>query len=65
MIPKPLNHQSIVDQVPQLNRGQVWCHECGYTTTVHSASALRLGWPKHCGYTMSIDSPEERKALKP
>lgn len=61
---KPFKHQSVVDQVPQLKRGQVWCYDCGYITTVPSASALKLGWPTHCGYTMSIDSPEERKALK-
>lgn len=61
---KPSQHESIVEQVPQLKRGQVWCHECGHTEQVNSGEALRSGWPKHCGYTMSIDSPEERAALR-
>lgn len=53
----------IVDQVPQLRRGQVWCIPCGHTFTIDSAKALRDGWPTHCGQTMTIDSPEERAAL--
>lgn len=61
---KPFQHESIVEQVPQLKRGRVWCHECGHTEQVNSANALRSGWPTHCGYTMGIDSPEERAALK-
>jgi hypothetical protein len=56
-------HNSIIDAVPQLKRGQVWCHRCGHTQPVDSANALRRGWPKHCGETMSIDSPEERAAI--
>jgi hypothetical protein len=55
-------HRSIVEQVPSLKRGRVWCHTCGYTQAVDAARCLREGWPKHCGQTMSIDSPEERKA---
>ena len=47
-----------------LERGRVWCHRCGHTEQVDTASAFRHGWPKHCGETMSIDSPEERKRLK-
>ncbi len=57
-------HRSIVEDVPQLKRGRVWCHKCGHTQPVNSAHALRHGWPKCCSQTMSIDSPEERAALK-
>ena len=59
-----MKYQSIVDQVPQLKRGRVWCLTCGTTMRVGAALALASGWPKCCGYTMTIDSPEERKALK-
>lgn len=48
---------------PSLQRGQVWCTVCGKTEKVNSGQALQTGWPKCCGYTMTIDSPEERKAL--
>lgn len=53
-------HEKIVDDVPQLQRGQVWCTKCGATKKISSADCLRHGWPKCCGYTMTIDSPEER-----
>jgi hypothetical protein len=46
--------------VPSLQRGQVWCRECGHTQKVNSAECLRSGWPKHCGSTMTIDAPEEQ-----
>lgn len=52
-----------IKDVPQLKRGQVWCHTCGHTQRVDSGKAMQSGWPKCCGYTMSIDSPEEREAL--
>ena len=52
--------EDVVDEVPQLKRGRVWCHECGHTERVDSRACLASGWPKHCGYTMSIDSPAER-----
>jgi hypothetical protein len=55
--------EDVVNTVPQLKRGQVWCHTCGNTQRVDSGKALQSGWPKCCGYTMSIDSPEEREAL--
>lgn len=55
-------HRSIVDQVPSLSRGRVWCLMCGHTEAVDSARCLREGWPRHCGVTMTIDSPEERVA---
>lgn len=50
-------HQKIVDDIPSLKRGQVWCKECGHTEKVDSARCLAQGWPKHCGYTMTIDAP--------
>ena len=56
-------HQAVVDTVPQLRRGRVWCTTCGHTEVVDSAQCLTAGWPTHCGYTMTIDSPAERKRL--
>ena len=53
-------HRSIVEEVPQLKRGQVWCVKCGATFKVDSARSLRHGWPLCCGQTMTIDSPAER-----
>ena len=50
---------------PKLARGRVWCHTCGKTLKVNSGECLSSGWPKCCGETMSIDSPEEHKALAP
>ena len=59
-----MNFNSVVESVPQLSRGKVWCTTCGQSLNVDSAEALRRsGWPKCCGYTMTIDSPEERAAL--
>jgi hypothetical protein len=57
-------HDKLAACHPSLSRGQVWCHSCGHTQKVNSAGALRHGWPRCCGQTMSIDSPEERAALK-
>ena len=54
-------HQKIVNDVPALSRGIVWCHECGKQQKVDSAECLQCGCPKCCDQTMSIDSPEERK----
>lgn len=48
----------------KLQRGRVWCLECGRVQSVNSARCLRTAWPECCEYTMSLDSPEERKALK-
>ena len=45
---------------PQMERGRVWCRTCGKTKKVDSATCLRIGWPKCCGYTMTLDSPEGR-----
>lgn len=56
-------YQNMVDDVPQLRRGRVWCRLCGATQRVDSANCLAHGWPLCCGETMTIDSPEEREAL--
>lgn len=53
-----------VSKVPQLRRGQVWCLHCGATQRVKSADCLSRGWPECCGETMTIDSPEERAAMR-
>ena len=55
---------SVVSQVPQLARGQVWCTYCGTTYHLNSSTALASGWPKCCGYTMTIDSPDERRTFR-
>ena len=57
-------HRKIVDRVPQLRRGQVWCYRCGKTQKVNSADCLARGWPECCNETMSIDSPTERNRLR-
>lgn len=54
----------IVASIPKLARGFVWCLHCGRAGQVDSARALERGWPKCCGYMMTIDSPEERAALR-
>ena len=48
---------------PKLSRGQVWCRKCGATQKVNSGECFRSGWPMCCGETMTIDSPEERRAM--
>lgn len=53
-------HQKIVDDVPKLKRGTVWCLSCNREMKVDSAECLARGWPKCCGSTMTIDSPRER-----
>jgi hypothetical protein len=55
---------SVAQNVPQLRRGRVWCTVCGRSRPVDSGTALASGWPKCCGYTMTIDSPEERAAMR-
>lgn len=49
---------------PSLARGQVWCRTCCRTQRVDSVGCLQAGWPKCCGYTMTIDSPDEQRALR-
>lgn len=51
-----------IKNIPQINRGMVWCRTCGRSQKVNGVNAtLGGGWPKCCGYTMTIDSPEEQK----
>jgi hypothetical protein len=57
-------HQKLVDDIPQLKRGIVWCVKCGRSQSVNAAGCLAKGWPKCCDQTMTIDSPEERAAAK-
>ncbi len=47
-------HQSIVDDVPELKAGRVYCRVCKHKEQVNSAECLRLGWPKCCGQTMML-----------
>lgn len=54
-------HETLANCHPSLARGQVWCRKCGHTQKVKNG--LANGWPKCCGFTMTIDSPEEQKAL--
>ncbi len=56
-------HERLVSDIPQLKRGMVWCTTCGRSQSVKGTDGLRHGWPECCGYTMTIDSPEERRAL--
>lgn len=49
---------------PKLTRGRVWCTQCGNAQRVDVAHSFAHGWPKCCGYTMTIDSPQERSALR-
>lgn len=52
-----MDFKSVVDCVPQLARGKVWCRTCRREQRVDAAVALRERWPKCCGYTMTIDHP--------
>lgn len=56
-------YEKIAD-IPQIKRGIVWCKTCGRSQKVNGGGCIRTGWPKCCGYTMTIDSPEERIALR-
>jgi len=52
-----MRFDAVVESVPQLKRGKVWCRTCRREQAVDAADALRRGWPKCCGYTMTIDHP--------
>lgn len=52
-------YNAIAESHKKLQRGQVWCRQCGATKHVDPVKCLRHGWPKCCGYTMTIDAPEE------
>lgn len=57
-------YRGMVESSPQLRRGRVWCVLCNNTQVIDAAECLRSGgWPK-CHGTMTIDSPEERAALR-
>ena len=53
-------YRRIVEDVPALKRGRIWCRTCGATQRVDSAHCLASGWPKCCGCTMTIDAPVRR-----
>ncbi len=53
---------SEIEAIPKIARGRVWCTTCGREERVNGGMSMRFGWPKCCGYTMTIDSPEERRA---
>ncbi len=55
-------YSDIVESVPKLKRGKVWCRRCGHSQDVDSAQCLRNGWPLCCGHTMTIDAPWEGSA---
>lgn len=55
---------SLVDKIPQLKRGIVWCIVCGGSMEINSGDALHYGWPDCCDQAMTIDSPEERAKLE-
>lgn len=57
-------HDVLARSTPQLRRGKTWCLKCGRELDVDSAEFLRRGWPKCGGQTMSLDSPEERRAME-
>ena len=54
--------KSMTEIHPKLKRGRVWCIKCGNTFKVNASQCLQKGWPKCHGQTMTIDSPQERKA---
>jgi hypothetical protein len=53
-----------LEKIPQFKREIVWCTTCGRSQAVNVSECMKIGWPKCCGYTMTIDSPEERKRLE-
>ena len=54
-------YEQMAKSHPSLERGMVWCKECGRSEKVDSADCLQNGWPKCCGYTMTIDDPDENQ----
>lgn len=56
-------YEKVAADIPQLARGMVWCTVCGRSESVNGADCLRNGWPKCHGFTMTIDSPDERRAI--
>lgn len=68
MTAKPMTllnlHDDLAQCHPSLARGKVWCRRCGGSRAVDPAECLRSGWPICHGATMTIDSPEEQRALR-
>lgn len=60
---KTFDSEPMMELHPKLSRRQVWCTVCGHAEKV-GGNPMANGWPKCCGYTMTIDSPEERAAMK-
>jgi hypothetical protein len=54
-------YDKIVEDVPALQKGIVYCHTCKATLKVDSAACLAKGWPKCCGQTMSLDEVKSEK----
>lgn len=54
----------IVGSSAKLQRGKLWCLQCGKTIEVDSVKSLLKGWATCCGQTMSLDSPHEREFEK-
>ena len=54
-----LTYDKLAASHPKLARGHVWCRTCGAQQLVNAAECLRVGWPRHCGETMTIDAPSE------
>lgn len=54
-------HETLGRSHPKLERGKVWCRNCGRSEDVVASECLRAGWPKCCGWTMTIDAPDERE----
>jgi hypothetical protein len=60
--------QRLRDQIAAMShahlaRGRVWCRRCQRSEPVDPAQSMRQGWPRCCGATMTIDSPQEQRAL--
>lgn len=45
---------------PKIERGKVWCKQCGNMQKVDPRDCIAHGWPKCCGQTMTIDAMNER-----
>lgn len=57
-------YDEITRSHPSLLRGRVWCTRCDKWKDVDPDKCLAEGWPRCHGATMTIDSPEDRKAAR-
>lgn len=55
-------HARIAQSHAHLVRGRVWCRACQRSQAVDPAHCLQHGGPC-CDATMTIDSPDEQRAL--